>query len=93
VATDEVREASRARAPDSPSPGEYSSSSPPGAWAKPSSTTDLAAIQEQLAKAIALVDHYYAAYREARALLDRRDRQLAELRRKLDSAPVVVRHR
>ena len=69
------------------------SSSPPGAWAKPSSTTDLAAIQEQLAKAIALVDHYYAAYREARALLDRRDRQLAELRRKLDSAPVVVRHR
>lgn len=31
------------------------------------------------------------AYRETRALLDRRDRQLAELRRKLNSAPVAIR--
>jgi AcrR family transcriptional regulator len=69
------------------------SSSLPGAWAKPSSTTDLAVIQEHLAKAVALVDHYYAAYREARVLLDRRDRQLAELRRKLDKEPLVVRRR
>jgi hypothetical protein len=69
------------------------SSSPPGVWAKPSSTTDVAATQEHLAKAVTLVDQYYAAYREALALLDRRDRQLAELRRKLDSAPVVMRHR
>ena len=69
------------------------SSSPPGAWARSSSATDLATIQEHLAKAVALVDHYYAACREARALLDRRDRQVAELRRKLDSAPIVVRGR
>jgi hypothetical protein len=67
--------------------------SPPGTWASSSGAAELAAIQEQLAKSVALVDHYYAAYREARALLDRRDRQLAELRRKLDTAPVVVRRR
>lgn len=67
------------------------SSSAPGAWARSSDAQSLSMIQEQLAKAIALVDHYYAAYREARALLDRRDRQLAELRRKWDKEPLVVR--
>jgi hypothetical protein len=69
------------------------SSSPPSAWASSPGGTDLAMIQEQLAKVVALVDHYYAAYREARALLDRRDRQLAELRRKLDAAPLIMRRR
>ena len=52
---------------------------------------DHARLQDQLSKLAALVDHYYAAYRETRALLDRRDRQLAELRRKLNSAPVAIR--
>lgn len=51
------------------------------------------ALQDQISKLTALVDHYYAAYRETRALLDRRDRQLAELRRKLNGAPVLVRNR
>jgi hypothetical protein len=54
---------------------------------------DQAQLQDQLSKLTALVDHYYATYRETRALLDRRDRQLSELRRKLDSAPALVRRR
>lgn len=66
---------------------------PSGKWATPAVGSDQAEIQGQLSKLAALVDHYYAAYRETRALLDRRDRQLAELRRKLNSAPVLVRHR
>jgi hypothetical protein len=65
-------------------------SHPPGQWAMSSGGTDQSLLQDQLSKLAALVDHYYAAYREVRALLDRRDRQLAELRRKLTSAPVVV---
>lgn len=61
-----------------------------GQWAMSSRGPDQAQLQDQLSKLAALVDHYYAAYRETRALLDRRDRQLAELRRKLNIAPVVV---
>jgi transposase InsO family protein len=48
-------------------------------------------LQDQLFKLAALVDHYYAAYRETSALLERRDRQLAELRRKLGRAPALLR--
>lgn len=65
----------------------------PGQWASAAGRTDQAVLCEQVSKLAALVDHYYAAYRETRALLDRRDRQLAELRRKLNSAPVLIRHR
>jgi AcrR family transcriptional regulator len=64
---------------------------PIGQWAASSRGTDQTAMQDQLSKVVALVDHYYAAYRETRALLDRRDRQIAELRRKLNSTPVAVR--
>ncbi len=63
---------------------------PAGRWAS-STGTNHAPLQDQISKLTALVDQYYAAYRETRALLDRRDRQLAELRRKLNTAPVVVR--
>ena len=66
-------------------------SNPPGQWAMSAGGTDQSLLQDQLSKLAALVDHYYAAYRETRALLDRRDRQLAELRRKLNGAPIVVR--
>lgn len=52
---------------------------------------DHTAIQDQLSKIAALVDHYYAAYREARVLLDRRDRELADLRRKLHQKPLILR--
>jgi hypothetical protein len=50
-----------------------------------------AQLREQLAKLAALIDHYYGAYRETQSLLERRERELAELRRKLDCAPVPLR--
>jgi hypothetical protein len=49
---------------------------------------ELATLREQLPKLAALVDHYYAAYREARALLQRRERELSELRRRRDANTV-----
>lgn len=67
------------------------SADPPGQWARSTHAADHARLQDQLSKLAALVDHYYAAYRETRALLDRRDRQLAELRRKFHRAPVAIR--
>jgi AcrR family transcriptional regulator len=67
------------------------SAEPPGQWARSARAVDHARLQDQLSKLAALVDHYYAAYRETRTLLDRRERQLAELRRKLNSAPVAIR--
>jgi AcrR family transcriptional regulator len=48
------------------------------------------ALREQVAKLAALVDHYYAAYRETRVLVERRDCELAELRRSLNSKPLVL---
>jgi hypothetical protein len=50
-----------------------------------SPTPDFALLQDQLSKLAALVDHYYAAYRETRGLLERRERELANLRRKLNT--------
>jgi hypothetical protein len=49
---------------------------------------DNAALREQLTKLAALVDHYFAAWQESRLLLQRRDRELAALRR--DTKPRVV---
>ena len=51
---------------------------------------ELIALRHQTTKLAALVDHYYAAYREAQALLGRREQELAELRRRLDSKPVRI---
>lgn len=48
---------------------------------------ELIALRQQTTKLAALVDHYYASYREAQALLGRREQELAELRRRLDSKP------
>lgn len=48
---------------------------------------ELKSLQAQLSKLAALVDHYYAAYRETQTLLERRDREVAELRRGLKSSP------
>jgi hypothetical protein len=47
-------------------------------------------LRADIAKLAALVDHYYAAYRETASLLERRDRELAELRSKLKLAPRVA---
>ena len=43
---------------------------------------DLATLREQLAKMASLADHYHALTQELRAQLARRDRELAELRRR-----------
>jgi hypothetical protein len=45
----------------------------------------------EIEKLTALVDHYYAAYREASTLLARRERELSDLRRTLDTKPVLVK--
>jgi hypothetical protein len=43
-----------------------------------------------MAKLATLADHYYAAAEELRALLARRDRELAALRERLRPTPVRV---
>jgi hypothetical protein len=52
--------------------------------------SELATLRVQVAKLAALADHYHAAAAEARALLARRDRELATLRARLHLAPVVI---
>jgi len=47
-------------------------------------------LRGRLAKIAALVDHFYAAYREARTLLERRERELADLRRTLERRPSAL---
>ncbi|MGH8228093.1 MAG: hypothetical protein ACREU3_09360 [Steroidobacteraceae bacterium] len=49
-----------------------------------------ALLRDRVTKLAALVDHYFAAYREAAALLERRDRELAELRSRLTSQPAIL---
>lgn len=48
-------------------------------------------LRERLAKLAALVDHYYCAYQESHHLLQRRDRELADLRRAMISQPIDMR--
>jgi alkylhydroperoxidase family enzyme len=45
-------------------------------------------LRERQAKLAALVDHYFGAYREATSLLERRDRELAQVRRLLQAKPI-----
>ena len=49
-----------------------------------------ALLRDRLMKLAALVDHYFAAYRETAALLKRRDRELADLRSRLNSQPAML---
>lgn len=49
-----------------------------------------ALLRRQLAKLAALVDHYYLAHREACGLLERRERELADLRRSLKTRPIAL---
>lgn len=42
---------------------------------------DNAVLRKRLAKLAALVDHYFAAWQETRLLLERRERELADMRR------------
>ena len=53
-----------------------------------------ARLRERVTGLAALVDHYYVAYRESHNLLARRERDLAELRRRLDLTPApLIRQR
>jgi hypothetical protein len=47
-------------------------------------------LRADIAKLAAIVDHYYAAYRETASLLERRDRELAQLRSKLHLKPALL---
>jgi hypothetical protein len=49
------------------------------------------ALREHISSLAALVDHHYAAYREASTLLEYRDRELAELRRRLKIRPALAK--
>lgn len=49
------------------------------------------ALHACISKLAALVDHYYAAYRETSALLRRRDGELAQLRRRVELTPTVIK--
>jgi hypothetical protein len=51
---------------------------------------EIMVLRDQAAKLVALIDHYYAAYRESAALLIRRERELAQLRSKLTARPVLL---
>jgi hypothetical protein len=48
------------------------------------------ALRADIGKLAALVDHYYAAYRETANVLERRERELAELRNKFQMKPVLL---
>jgi hypothetical protein len=52
--------------------------------------SELSMLRGQLAKLATLADHYYAAAEELRALLARRDRELAALRGRLRPTPVRI---
>lgn len=52
---------------------------------------ELDALRTQRSKLVAMVDHYYLALRETSALLARRERELAELRRSAKSLPTALR--
>ena len=49
------------------------------------------ALKQQVAKLAALVDHYFAAWQETRTLLERRERELSELRRAAKPKVVSIR--
>ena len=50
------------------------------------------ALREQVAKLAGLVDHYYASWMENRTLLERRERELAELRRNIKPRVIPIRN-
>jgi AcrR family transcriptional regulator len=52
--------------------------------------TQTGLLNRHIASLVALVDHYYIAYREASALLARRERELAEVRRGLKMKPALL---
>jgi hypothetical protein len=52
---------------------------------------DNVALREHISTLVALVDHYYTAYQETSTLVERRDRELAQSRRRFKVRPTVVK--
>jgi hypothetical protein len=52
---------------------------------------DNARLHQQAGQLAALVDHYFAAWQDARTLLQRRERELAELRRNVKPKVITLR--
>jgi len=52
---------------------------------------ELKSTRDQLQKVVALVDHYYVAFHEARAMSERREREIADLRRRLEEKTTRIR--
>lgn len=50
------------------------------------------ALRQQVTKLAALVDHYYAAWQEGLALMARRERELAEVRRSIKPKVTAIRN-
>ena len=50
------------------------------------------ALHEQVTKLAALVDHYFAAWQESRMLLERRELELAQVRRNIKPQVVSIRN-
>lgn len=50
------------------------------------------ALREQVTKLAALVDHYFAAWQESRMLLERRELELAQVRRNIKPQVVSIRN-
>ena len=48
-------------------------------------------LRKRMAQLAALVDHYTTDYREAAALIERRDRELSDLRGKIKLKPLLVK--
>jgi len=48
-------------------------------------------LREQRGKLASLVDHYYTAHREIQRTLQKREKELADLRRQLKTKPVIIR--
>ena len=48
-------------------------------------------LREQVTKLAALVDHYYAAWKESCTLLERRERELSELRRNITPRVISIK--
>lgn len=67
--------------------------SSPSALALEPLRADNRSLHHQVAMIAALVDHYFCAWQESQTLLQRRERELAELRRHVKPKLVSIQHK
>lgn len=65
----------------------------PSALALEQLRADNRSLHHQVAMIAALVDHYFCAWQESQTLLERRERELAELRRHVKPKLVSIQHK